>query len=255
MQEKIESSESSEQKIKFKDLENEVRAMDKKMAMDYILGRQWYATPRPLQVAVMARAGWNWLELFVAASIENLGRKGNTFYQSEENIAALLGVSDGAVRKAAARLKKKGILVREGKRGQRARPWTLKSTTSGTSSSPLSGHHNRPTRDTEATTSGTSHNKKKDIKRSSNTKKEGKRGKPPTFLPDILSIFSKSEIQSRLENFPWDNHRPDTPKGLASCWAKLKKAFIPPNGATAGGNVDSAPPPDPDAAWAESDGG
>ena len=247
-----ESSESSEQKIKFKDLENEIRAMDKNMALNYLLGSQWYATPRPLQVAVMARAGWNWLELFVTASIENLGRKGNTFYQSEENIAALLGVSDGAVRKAAAKLKKKGILVREGKRGQRARTWTLKSTTSGTSSPPLSGHHNRPIRDTEATTSGTSHNKKKDLKKNEdNNKKERKGGKPPAFFPDILSFYSKSEIQSRLENFPWDDHKPDTPKGLASCWANLKEAFRPPSGASAGGDADSAPPPDPDVAWAE----
>lgn len=246
-----ESSESSEQKIKFKDLENEIRAMDKKMAMDYLLGSRWYATPRPLQVAVMARAGWNWLELFVAASIENLGQIKNDFYQSEGNIAALLGVSDGAVRKAAAKLKKKGILVREGKRGQRARTWALKYTTSGTSSSLLSGHHNRPTRDTEATTSGTSHNKKKDLKKNDKNKKEGKRGKPPSFLPDILSIYSKSEIQSRLENFSWDDHRLDTPKGLASCWAHLKETFRPPCGATAGGNADSAAPPASYAALAD----
>lgn len=247
-----ESSESSEPKIKFKDLENEIRAMDKKMALDYLLGTRWYATPRPLQVAVMARAGWNWLELFVATSIENLGQIKNDFYQSEGNIAALLGVSDGAVRKAAARLKKMGILVREGKRGQRARTWTLKSTTSGTSSSPLLGHHNRPIRDTEATTSGTSHNKKKDLKKNEdNNKKEKKGGKPPAFLPNILSFYSKSEIQSRLENFPWDGHRLDTPKGLASCWAYLKEAFRPPSGARAGGNADSAPPPASDAAWAD----
>ena len=249
MQGKTESSESSEPKIKFKDLENEIRAMDKKMAMDYLLGNQWYKTPRPLQIAVMARAGWNRLELFVTASIKNLGQIKNDFYQSEENIAALLGVSDGAVRKAAAKLKKKGILVREGKRGQRARTWTLKSTTSRTSSSPLSGHHNRPTRDTEATTSGTSHNKKKDLKKNEvKNKKEGKGGKPPAFLPDILSFYSKSEIQSRLENFPWDDYRPDTPKGLASCWANLKEAFRPPSEASAGGNADSAAPPASDAA-------
>ena len=75
MQEKSESSESSEQakKINLKELRAEILSMSKQDAMDYILGEAWYKTPRPFQIAILKRSGWNWMESYIATSIENLG--------------------------------------------------------------------------------------------------------------------------------------------------------------------------------------
>ena len=125
MQEKSESSESSEQakKINLKELRVQILSMNKESAMDYILGDEWYRTPRPFQIAILKRSGWNWMESYIATSIENLGRSDNPFYESSESIGELMGVSPRTVRKAGSRLKARGIINREGKNGERHRPW------------------------------------------------------------------------------------------------------------------------------------
>ena len=197
MQEDKSSSEQAN-KINLNELRALILTMSKQDAMDYILGDEWYGTPRPFQIAIQVRAGWNWLEMYIATSIENLGRKGNVFYQSEKQIAELLDVSPGAVRKAAARLKEKGLIVRAGKSGQRARQWTDKPTTLVTSTPLPLGHQAHYFGDVDPTTLGTSHNNKKDLKKKKENKKEDKKEKTPPSLPRD-SNFKKEDKNKALE--------------------------------------------------------
>ena len=63
-------------------------------------------------------------------------------------------------------------------------------------------------------------------------------------MPPLLFFESKedikSQIQALLASFPWDDHRLDSPEGLASCWARLVGTLKPPSEAKAGNNDDSA---------------
>ena len=217
MQEKSESSESSEQakKINLKELRAEILSMSKQDAMDYILGEAWYKTPRPFQIAILKRSGWNWMESYIATSIENLGRSDNPFYESSESIGELMGVSPRTVRKAGSRLKARGILNREGKNGVRHREWkwmdsdnsdgksdtrletnamisVIDPGTNVTSTQELLSRLPRNYCHVDPGTNVTPHNNRKDLKKKEKNKKEDKDiGVPPFLSGD--SSFKKED--------------------------------------------------------------
>jgi len=223
MQEKEKSSESSEQnkKINLKELRAQILSMKKESAMDYVLGEAWFRTPRPFQIAILKRAGWNWMEMYIAASIENLGRKDNLFYESCESIGELMGVSPRTVRKAGSRLKARGILNREGKKGERHREWKWmdsdnidgKSETRLETNAMISvidpgtivtstkeqmshqkeqmSHQPRNKCHVDLGTNVTPHNNRKDLKKKEKNKKEDKEESIPSFSGD--SSFKKED--------------------------------------------------------------
>ena len=234
MQEKSESSESSEQnkKINLKELRAQILSMNKESAMDYVLGEAWFRTPRPFQIAILKRAGWNWMEMYIATSIENLGRRDNPFYESSESIGELMGVSPRTVRKAGSRLKARGIINREGKNGERHREWKwLDSDDSGgksetrletnaiisvidpgtivTSTQEQMSRQPRNNCHVDPGTNVTPHNNRKDLKKKEKKKKEDKKkeGKPPSILHH--SIFKKEDKDRALESLKGlDLHTP-----------------------------------------------
>lgn len=234
MQEKSESSESSEQtkKINLKELRVQILSMNKESAMDYILGEAWFRTPRPFQMAILKRAGWNWMELYVATSIENLGRKDNPFYESSESIGELMGVTPRTVRKAGSRLKARGILNREGKNGERHREWkwmdsddsegkpearletnaiisVIDPGTNVTSTQEQMSHQPRNKCHVDPGTFVTPHNNRKDSKKKEKKMKEDKKkeGKPPSILHQ--SIFKQEDKYRALESLKGlDLHTP-----------------------------------------------
>lgn len=216
MQEKSESSESSEQakKVNLKELRAQILSMSKESAMDYVLGEAWFRTPRPFQIAILKRAGWNWMEMYIAASIENLGRRDNPFYESSESIGELMGVSPRTVRKAGSRLKARGILNREGKNGERHREWkwmdsdnsdgksetrletnamisVIDPGTNVTSTQEQMSHQPRNICHTNLGTNVTPHNNRKDLKKKEKNKKEDKEESIPSFSGD--SSFKKED--------------------------------------------------------------
>ena len=222
MQEKSESSESSEQakKINLKELRVQILSMNKESAMDYIMGDEWYRTPRPFQIAILKRSGWNWMESYIATSIENLGRSDNPFYESSESIGELMGVSPRTVRKAGSRLKARGIINREGKNGERHRPWKWmdsddsegKSETRleangvisiidpGTNVTSTQEQMSRLPRNNchvDPGTNVTPHNNRKDLKKNNENKKKDKEESIPSFSGD--SSFKKEDEDKALE--------------------------------------------------------
>ena len=268
MQEKSESSESSEQakKINLKELRAQILSMNKESAMDYVLGKAWYRTPRPFQIAILKRAGWNWMETYIATSIENLGRSDNPFYESSESIGELMGVSPRTVRKAGSRLKARGIINREGKNGERHREWKWldsddsegKSETRleangvisiidpGTNVTPTQELLSRLPRNkchVDPGTNVTPHNNRKDLKKKNENKKKDRKGeKPPTSLTKDSSFKKRSdtEIQTMLDSFPWEDYLVDTPEGLAGCYTNLIGIWKSPSEAKVGRDECSA---------------
>lgn len=222
MQEKSESSESSEQakKINLKELRTQILSMNKESAMDYILGKAWFRTPRPFQIAILKRAGWNWMEMYIATSIENLGRKDNPFYESSESIGELMGVSPRTVRKAGSRLKARGIINREGKNGERHREWkwldsddsdgksetrletnamisVINPGTNVTSTQEQMSRQPRNKCHVDPGTNVTPHNNRKDLKKKEKNKKEDKEESIPSIPGD--SSFKKEDKDKALE--------------------------------------------------------
>ena len=215
MQEKSESSESSEQakKINLKELRAQILSMSKESAMDYILGEAWYITPRPFQFAIQVRAGANLpgiLEMYIRSSIANLGQIEKTFHQSEKKIAELLGVKASAVHMAAHDLKVFGI-VRKGKNGERAREWAIeepKEKAKEESNPDKEANRSDPVKELCVTQSKNfdppsqetltdpvkelcPHNNRKDLKKKEKNKKEDKEESIPSFSGD--SSFKKED--------------------------------------------------------------
>ena len=218
MQEKSESSESSEQakKINLKELRAQILSMSKQDAMDYILGNEWYGTPRPFQFAIQVRAGANLpgiLEMYIRSSIANLGQIERAFNQSEKKIAELLGVKASAVHMAAHDLKEFGI-VRKGKNGERVREWAIEepkkepeAENDSKPSNPVkelcvtqSKNCDLPSQNTvtDPVKELWPHNTRKDSKKKEKKKKEDKKErKPPSLLED--SIFFKKEDEDKAK--------------------------------------------------------
>ena len=268
MQEKSESSESSEQakKINLKELRAQILSMSKQDAMDYILGDEWYKTPRPFQIAILKRSGWNWMESYIATSIENLGRSDNPFYESSESIGELMGVSPRTVRKAGSRLKARGILNREGKNGERHREWkwmdsdnsdgksetrletnamisVIDPGTNVTSTQELLSRLPRNYCHVDPGTNVTPHNNRKDLKKKEKNKKEDRKGeKPPAYLTKDSSFKKRSdtEIQTMLDSFPWEDYLVDAPNGLAGCFTDIIGIWKSPSEAKVGRDEGSA---------------
>lgn len=235
MQEKSESSESSEQtkKIYLKELRVQVLSMSKQDAMDYILGDEWYRTPRPFQFAIQVRAGANLpgiLEMYIRSSIANLGQIKRAFNQSEKKIAELLGVKASAVHMAAHDLKEFGI-VRKGKNGERKREWAIEESKNepdpekdARPSDPVrilcgdpvkelcvtqSKHCDPPSQETVADPVKKlwPHNTRKDLKKKEKKKKEDKKEESIPSFPSP-SIFKKEDkAREHLKEFDLHNHR------------------------------------------------
>lgn len=213
--ESSESSESSEQTKKFnlKELRVQILSMSKQDAMDYILGDEWYRTPRPFQFAIQVRAGANLpgiLEMYIRSSISNLGQIEKIFNQSEKKIAELLGVKASAVHMAAHDLKEFGI-VRKGKNGERKREWAIeepKEKAKEESDPDKEANRSDPVKELCVTQSKNfdppsqetltdpvkelcPHNNRKDLKKKEKNKKEDKEESIPSFSGD--SSFKKED--------------------------------------------------------------
>lgn len=248
MQEKSESSESSEQtkKINLKELRVRILSMSKQDAMDYILGDEWYGTPRPFQIAIQVRAGAGLsglLEMYIRASMANLGQVDMAFFQSEKNIANLFGVKASAVHMAARKLKERGI-VRKGKNGQRSREWAIENLQGKPEIEPRHGKAPKasdpvkilwPTQsnicDPPSQNTVTDpvkilwpHNTRKDSKKKEKKKKEDKKkeGKPPSIRHH--SIFFKKEDKDRALKSLKELDL-DTPGSFCKAYFGLLKTF------------------------------
>ena len=214
MQEKSESLEAEqEQSIKGEALKKLIRSMNKNKAIAYFMDAQkWYGTPRPMQIAVLIRAGLKnlpaALELYVRASIEDWAKIDLPMIEAEDSIAEFLGVSDGGINKATSRIMRR--IVRKGKNGKRRRPWALK------------GKHLPPNgRPTPSQTKGLPpperkaylppnempHKRKMDKRKIEKSKIEDKEESIPSFSGD--SSFKKEDkdkAQKHLKGF--DLHNP-----------------------------------------------
>ena len=217
------ASSGPKKKINLKELRARVLSMSPKDAMDYIMGEAWYRTPRPFQFAIQVRAGANLpgiLEMYIRASIANLGQIGKIFNQSEKKIAELLGVKASAVHMAAHGLKEFGI-VRKGKNGEQKRQWAieepqknsnkkLKPERDAMPSDPvnelcgdlvkkLPGTQSRncdpPSHNsvTDPVKKLCPHKNKKDLKKKEENKNEGRKEKETTCLPVGDSSFKSEE--------------------------------------------------------------
>ena len=233
MQEKLESSESSEQakKTNLKELTARILSMGKQDAMDYILSDDWFKTPRPFQIAIQVRAGAGLsglLEMYIRASMANLGQIDMAFYQSEKKIADLFGVKASAVHMAARKLKGLGI-VRKGSNGQRSREWAIENPQGKPEKEPQAGKGPKPSDpvkklwptqsnicDPPSQNTVTDpvkilwpHNNRKDSKKKEKKMKEDKKkeGKPPSILHQ--SIFKQEDKYRALESLKGlDLHTP-----------------------------------------------
>ena len=255
-----ESSETEDEKpIKGKALRKWIKSIDKDEAIAYFMDAQkWFRTPRPLQVAILMKAGLEYLptalELYIRASIADWAKIDLICRDSEEEISELFGVSAGGVRSAASEIKSRGI-VRLGKNGQRRRPWAIvemekqidADPTTSQTPTPLPAKrqpHHQP--NVYPTTSQTPHKKgieKKEIEK--NEIEDRKDRKAHACLPIAIHSFSQSEIQTLLDSFPWGNHKLDSPEGLASCWTILIDIFNQPSEAKAERDNGSAENFDP----------
>ena len=235
MQEKSESSESSEQTKKFnlKELRVQILSMSKQDAMDYILGDEWYRTPRPFQFAIQVRAGANLpgiLEMYIRSSIANLGQIKRAFNQSEKKIAELLGVKASAVHMAAHDLKAFGI-VRKGKNGERKREWAIEEPKNepdpekdARPSDPVrilcgdpvkelcvtqSKYCDPPSQETVADPVKKlwPHNTRKDLKKKEKKKKEDKKEASIPSFPSPSFFKKEDKAREHLKEFDLHNHR------------------------------------------------
>ena len=177
--------------------------------MDYFLDADlWYRTPRPLQVAVLVRAGLKILpaalELYIRTSIKDWAKINRDCREAEDSIAELFGVSAGGVRSAASEIRKRGV-VRKGNNGQRNRPWNIADekgkggdpTKIQTSTPPQTKRlpHHKP--NVHPTTNQTPHNKDIDEIDIEESNIEDKDRAHPS--QGDSSIFKKEDLERALE--------------------------------------------------------